>query len=170
MTQIELSKTEINIIRNAALHIREKSPYDALKMLEVAHRARPTGSLIANELNVTRNIISSDNSYVNLHFGVHKTATTYIQSHLELIPSKVATYTPLLPFRELLKTTSFFEYIKSCDLERPIVISDENLVGKTGEIMSGDIYNDLTENIEKYLCAFSNREYVRIFISIRQMT
>ena len=110
------------------------------------------------------------NGQVNIHFGVHKTGTTYIQENLEKICDPNFFYCKLDDFRKFRREKGYLRYLKTLDYDKKIVISDENMIGGNGTILTGRLYPNLKSNINKFINPFKNRDLVNIFISIRPMT
>ena len=103
-----------------------------------------------------------------MHFGVHKTGTTYIKENLEKIVDPAFHYTKLKDFRKLRRGGRYLAYLKTLDYEKRIVISDENMIGSNRTILSsGFLYPDLKSKINTFINPFKNRHLVNIFISIR---
>ena len=111
-----------------------------------------------------------NNGLVNIHFGVHKTATTYIQQNLEKICDPTFSYCKLADFRKFRREKGYLGFLNILDYEKKNVISDENMIGDNGTILTGRLYPNLKSNINKFINPFKNRKLVNIFISIRQMT
>ncbi len=111
-----------------------------------------------------------NNRLINLHFGVHKTATTYIQENLELIIDQKFHYTKLSEFRKLKKELGYLNYLNSIDWNKKVVISDENMIGGNGTILTGFLYPNFKSKINQFLSPFKNRNLVSVYISIRPMT
>lgn len=163
-------KDEIDLIRDVALSIEDLDIDAAYKLMRLAQKYRPQGNYIGEKVNEYQNKLQIDNGSVNLHFGLHKTATTYIQENLEQIDNPAFHYTKLDEFRLLLKKQGYYKYLKSLDFNKRILISDENLIGGNGTALSGSLYPDLSSRINKILYPYKNRELLTIYISIRPIT
>lgn len=165
-----MNQDEVNIVRDAALFIEDKNLETAYELMCLAHKYRPHGQLIKNKMYEYKKKIEINNGLVNIHFGVHKTATTYIQENLELISNPIFHYTKLDEFRRLQKEMGYFKFLKSLDWSKKVVISDENMIGGNGTILTGRLYPDLKMKINKFLSPFKSRETINVYISIRRMT
>jgi hypothetical protein len=116
---------------------------------------------------------------IGLHLGVHKTATTYIQSRFynsrELLSDNSISYIPLGEVRNLLTSKINQEEFSERDILeaiRPYVsgerllISDENIIGGTNKPKNNKIYPNARSRVEKLLNALPDYE-VEIFITLR---
>ena len=128
---------------------------------------------------------------VTLHLGAHKTATTYIQSQLELNVNSLqrqVSYIPLKVMREKIteyvsneiKFTSqknkISQFVNSYSLKENLVISDENLLGVSKLLKNGQLYSDVFQRckrIKSLFCAntqfkvvFSYRDYSKFITSM----
>ncbi|MGL6260694.1 hypothetical protein [Vibrio sp. WXL210] len=114
---------------------------------------------------------------VNIHFGVHKTATTYLQgqlkqSQVKLLDNSVE-YVDFPNNRKKL-TSKFFGLVPTLKREDivdgvqvdNIIISEENLIGGVDTPLSGTLYPNLKSNVERMLSIFRH-DTVRVFITIR---
>lgn len=95
---------------------------------------------------------------ITLHLGVHKTATTHIQSRLynsmDLLASQKVGYISLNETRDLI-TSKILGDLKVkgrlkefFDVNETVLISDENIIGGTEKIFSKLIYPDATARLE----------------------
>lgn len=121
----------------------------------------------------------SDQPVIALHLGVHKTATTYIQSRFynsrEILKENGISYIPLSELRNLVtakinqdsfSSGNIFESIQPyLNCER-LLISDENILGGTNQPKNNKIYSNTKERIKKLLDAFDGLE-IEIFITLR---
>jgi hypothetical protein len=165
-----MNQNEVDLIRDTALSIKDKDIEAAYDLMCLAHKYRPQGALIERKMHEFKSELQVDNGKINIHFGVHKTATTYIQEHLELIEDPNFHYTNLDEYRAALKEIGYFNFLKSLDFGKKVVISDENMIGDNGTILTGTLYPKFKSNISRYLRHFRNRELVNVYISIRPMT
>ena len=95
------------------------------RLMRLAQKCNPNLSFINRKINqYEEKLIQVNNGLVNIHFGVHKTATTYIQENLELIIDQKFHYTQLDEFRKSLKELGYPGYLRSLDWSKKIVISD----------------------------------------------
>lgn len=115
---------------------------------------------------------------INLHLGIHKTATTYQQDQLNLCKDYLHTrhnvqYISLSTMRkgitQTIRNKSSHEirtvltpYINTDKL----IISDENISGNAQEIITGRIYNNTSQVIKKIKEAFPNAK-INVFVSVR---
>lgn len=137
----------------------------------MAHKHRSISAFINRRINQSKERLTKvNNGLVHIHFGVHKTATTYIQENLELIIDQGFHYTKLDDFRESLRESGYLNYLRSLDWSQKIVISDENMIGGNGTILTGALYPEFKAKANKFLTPFKNRNYVKVYISIRPMT
>lgn len=115
---------------------------------------------------------------VILHLGVHKTATTYIQSRLYnskdgLLSSGIG-YIGLDETRDCLtsKLNWSVSELKSSIFPKiyadKMIISDENIIGGTGSPDSLFLYPKACGNVKKVLEVFSEAD-VEVFITIRNL-
>jgi len=115
--------------------------------------------------------------FINLHLGIHKTASTFQQEQLLVefsgAQNKKITYIPLETMRG-----GITKAIRSLSVKRikreitpytntqKLIISDENIIGNAQEILSGNIYHNTNKTIEKIRQAMPESD-TRIFISLR---
>ena len=111
-----------------------------------------------------------ENGPVNIHFGVHKTATTFLQDNLCLIDDPTFQYTPLKKFREIIRRSSYLDYLGTLDWSRNVLISDENMIGGNGTILSGKLYPEFAVRAARHLEPFKKRSLINVYITIRPMT
>lgn len=161
---------EIDLIRDAALQIEGKDLETAYRLMSLAHKHRPHGNLIKNKKESYKKQIQINNGPTNVHFGVHKTATTFIQENLECITDNQFQYTKLDNFREKIKTSGYLNYLNTLDWKKMTLISDENMIGGNGTILTGSLYPDFRKRAERFLFPFKNRDLINVFISIRPIT
>ncbi|GAA6167809.1 hypothetical protein [Sessilibacter corallicola] len=165
-----MKQIEVDLIRDIAISLEEKSPESALKLMQLASQYRPRGAFIIKKMKEYEKNLLVDNGHLNMHFGVHKTGTTYIQENLEQITNPNFHYTKLETFREIRRKHSYLTYLKSLDFKKKIVISDENMIGGNGTILTGRLYPHFHTNVNSFLFPFKNRNLINIYISIRPMT
>lgn len=118
------------------------------------------------------NIFRKKTPETNLHIGIHKTATTYLQDQLEasFINNNATLYIPRDEFRSLVAQKKLREKIRTASAKQiKVVISDENILGHT-HFISGNknIYTNIEKrirNIEKEMCT----KKLNIFISLRNI-
>ncbi len=165
-----MEQNEVNLVRDAALLIEDVNLELAYDLMCLAGKYRSDGQFIKNKIHQYKKKLQVNNGLVNIHFGVHKTATTYIQKNLELITDKNFHYNKLSKFRKGIKSLGYLGYLRSLDWNKKVVISDENMIGNKGTILTGALYPNFKTNINKYLFPFNNRDLVNVFLSIRPMT
>lgn len=161
---------EINLIRDAALKLENVDTLTALRLMELAQTQRAQGSLINQKIDEYRTQLQVDNNEVNLHLGVHKTATTFLQEHLIQLDNPDFQYTGLKKFRSAKRNLGYFGYLHSLDWGKKTLISDENLIGGNGTLLSGRLYPSFHKTVDECLSGFKNRSLVTVYITIRPMT
>lgn len=108
----------------------------------------------------------------NLHIGLHKTATTYLQDQLEASLKDHASilYIPRNEYRYLTKQRKkkeFFENISAKTTK--IIISDENILGHISSIYGNrNIYVNIEKRIRNIIKEI-NSEKLNIYISLRNI-
>jgi hypothetical protein len=165
-----VNQHEVEIVRDAALSIEDTDLEMAYQLMCLANRYRPQGNFIKRKKDHYKQGLQIDNGPVNIHLGAHKTATTYIQENLELVNDSHFQYTQLDVFREKTKGKKYFNYLNSLDWTKNTLISDENIIGDNGTILTGSLYPDFKRNSDKILSHLKNRELINLFISIRPFT
>lgn len=115
---------------------------------------------------------------INLHLGIHKTATTYQQDQLKLSKSFIlenhgVEYIPLTIMRQgITKAIRNDDSVTIKNILSPytnsekLIISDENITGSAQEVITGKIYQNTSGIIEKIRSSFPNAR-IEVFISIR---
>ncbi len=162
---------EIDTIRDAALFLEDKNIELAYELMSIAGKYRPKGQFIKNKISEYKPLVKLNNSFINIHLGVHKTATTFIQENLDLINDPEFYYINLDKFREIRQKLGYYPFLRTIDWSKYIYVtlSDENLVGSNGTILTGKLYPQFGTLLDRYLRPFKNREKIKIFISIRPM-
>lgn len=120
-----------------------------------------------------------NNLKISLHLGVHKTATTYIQSRLynsrDLLSENGVLYIPLGEIRELVTTRLNKKKYSSQDILESLkpymecdhlVLSDENILGGTNKPINGSIYQNAQRRLKRLLTALDGYD-VDVFITLR---
>lgn len=115
---------------------------------------------------------------IALHLGVHKTATTYIQSRLsnsrEILKENGIAYIPLEETRNLItaKISDESEPQKLLESLRPymeydrLILSDENIIGGTNKPKRNKIYPNARMRVGRILTAFLGYD-IEIYITLR---
>lgn len=116
---------------------------------------------------------------IALHLGVHKTATTYLQSRLqnsiEILKENGIGHIPLVSLRRAVTTRLDDEQFSTqqlLDLFQPylscerLILSDENLIGGTFKPNSELIYEDAGRRLKKLL-SLLGEFHVELFITLR---
>lgn len=115
-----------------------------------------------------------------LHLGLHKTATTALQEFLQknltnllhhdvrYIPLQRmrADVTPLLSTVDKAKRTKLFSLLESFPNKR-ILLSDENILGTPGDILSGALYPYARNRVETF-CEEAGDRPVTLFLTLRE--
>ena len=159
-----MQSKEIDLIRDVALSIEDINLVAAYNLLCLAQKYRPNGPQIKEKIKAYLKELQVDNGPVNIHLGVHKTATTYIQQNLEQIVDPTFHYTKLNEFRLFIKRHGYIKYLKSLDFTQQVVISDENLIGGNKTALKGSLYLNLSSNVNNLLLPLKNRELLKIYI------
>lgn len=121
----------------------------------------------------------SDQEYF-LHLGLHKTATTALQEFLQknsanllhhdvrFIPLQRmrADVTPLLATVDKARRSKLFALLESFPNKR-ILLSDENILGNPGDIMSGALYPFARNRVETF-CEEAGSRPVHLFLTLRE--
>lgn len=160
---------EIILIKDAAVRLEETNLEMAYELMLLARKASPKNSFIKKKVSAYRNELRIDNSLVNIHLGVHKTATTYIQDTIKKAKMSGVEYIPLGRGRKIRESSGYFGFLKYMDFSKNVLISDENLIGGNGTILSGSLYPDFEANTNKAIRFFSNRDKLKLYITIRPM-
>jgi len=116
---------------------------------------------------------------IALHLGVHKTATTYLQSRLnnstEVLSENGIAYIPLGQLRRSVTSKlddNHFASKEMLDAIRPymdcerLILSDENFIGGTFKPKTNLIYESATRRIKKLLFLLGGFQ-IEIFITLR---
>ncbi|MES2982337.1 MAG: hypothetical protein V4727_08485 [Verrucomicrobiota bacterium] len=115
-----------------------------------------------------------------LHLGLHKTATTATQNFLKINSGNLLTndvrYIPLYKMRNDLtpligslraqKRKMLFNLLESFP-NKKIILSDENILGGTGEIKEGDLYHYGKNRVLSF-CEEAGKRPVTLFITLRE--
>lgn len=165
-----MNKTEIQLLVDSAIRLENVNLDVAIDLMRLAHRQIPNNRAIIQKLKEYESSSLINNGDIHIHFGVHKTATTYIQNQLELIIDPKLHYTNLKKFRKFLKNYGYVNYIKSFSNDSKVVISDENMIGNTGTVLTGTLYPKFKNNVQHFIKPFLNKKRIKIFITIRPMT
>jgi len=116
---------------------------------------------------------------ITLHLGVHKTATTHIQSRLansmDMLRINKLDYIPLYKFRKGFTSqlhkrsyglSGFQKAFPDSTAAEHLILSDENILGGVKNIGEGLIYKNAQKRIKKVLTLFKGYD-VRIFVTVR---
>lgn len=111
-----------------------------------------------------------------LHLGVHKTATTYIQSRLynssQVLSSCNTGYLGLKKTRQYVTknlgarfnlVSEVEEFLNTYDT---MLVSDENILGGTGKLVSGLIYPDAAKRVDNLLRSMATKD-CSLYVTIR---
>lgn len=171
-----ITKEDINLIRDAAIAL-EQIPAESkikLSLMQLAQKLRPNGEFIKEKLSEYeyKKIKPINNSKLNIHFGVHKTATTYIQRHIQADPSEGFQYLPLDVFRDLREQFGLNQSLRQDswhNWRHNTLISDENLLSPALLRSSSIIYPNAKERITNVLKNFVNKKDITVYITLRPM-
>jgi hypothetical protein len=123
--------------------------------------------------------MSSQKPTIRLHLGVHKTATTHIQSRLynsrELLKQQGISYIGLNEVRQRVTSKLNEDRFGADDITEALqpfmnydylLLSDENIIGGTNKPKSNSFYPDARQRLEKLLRALTGHE-IWVYLSIR---
>lgn len=116
---------------------------------------------------------------ITLHLGVHKTATTHIQSRLfnsmDILNKQDISYLPLEDTRKLItlkllenpfSKEAIIDSIKPYLHYNQLIISDENILGGTNRANHNKIYHNTVKRLNSFLSIFENYE-IQAHITLR---
>lgn len=163
---------QIDLIRDAALKLEKIDLEMSYHLMKLAKEYRPNGKLINKKTSILEKKLLIDNGDLNIHLGVHKTASTFIQENIALSNKNGELYyTPLSNFRKKRYETSFINYLQTVDWSKKVLISDENLIGGNSSVYkTGYPYPDINKKTSDILKFFKNKELIKVFITIRPMS
>ncbi|USD43122.1 hypothetical protein J4N42_21240 [Vibrio sp. SCSIO 43135] len=114
---------------------------------------------------------------LNLHLGVHKTGTTFIQDQVALYSAENHTHFEYAPLNVLRRHITYklkkplfplrYKLSKVFNFDKNLLISDENMIGVSEQIPeTGEIYKDTSAVIERFKQALPNHE-LTVYLSLR---
>lgn len=115
-----------------------------------------------------------------LHLGLHKTATTatqnFLQKNSDLLLANEVRYLPLYKMRDeitplfcsmrQMKRQMLFDLLESFP-NKKIILSDENILGGTGEIKEGNLYHYAKNRVMSF-CKDAGKKPVTLFLTLRE--
>ncbi|MCK8078693.1 hypothetical protein MSG34_21230 [Vibrio sp. 1CM2L] len=171
--KLTFAKEDAERFRDAALAIENIDIENALYFMTLAFKLKPEARFIKKKLEEYLYVVNSPDvgfDVVHLHLGVHKTATTYLQGQLSSALSLKTNvqYLDLDRFRELRHEVGFCQLLNIYSRNRPLIISDENLIGHCNTPMTGEIYGNAKHYLESYIRDLNANRLI-VYISIRNM-
>jgi hypothetical protein len=130
-------------------------------------------------LNSSLNTARPDQEYY-LHLGLHKTATTALQEFFHINSANLLSHdvryiplkrmrsdiTPLLVTAKKDKRNKLFKLLEKFP-NRRILLSDENIIGCSEDILSGTLY-PFAENRVQTFCEEAGERPITLFITLRE--
>lgn len=169
-----LSELDVDGLRDLAIVLETIDVRKSLSLMRMAQKLRPQGPFISRKIaeyeNEIRGFSMCDNGRVNIHIGVHKTATTHIQNHIFTDLQNNFDYLDYREFRLLRRFGGWHSVLRRMDWSRDVLWSDENLIQPVLEDdCPGKLYPKLAGRIRECLKSLKNRENVSVVASIRPM-
>jgi len=165
-----MSDSTLSILIEAIGSLQKDNKPLAKKLLSVAKELSENNSQINSQINALEKVATVDNGPLNLHLGVHKTATTYLQEHLANCEASDIYFPSLDEFRKEQYRIGIYPFLQQLDWSKSICLSDENILGNHKSIPMGHLYPKACEKVTKYLGFLKHPQRVKVFLSLRPMT
>ncbi|WP_221793734.1 hypothetical protein [Oceanobacter mangrovi] len=162
-----LTNDDIATMKDIFLLLEEKHPTAAYDLLKIIQKNRPNSPLIQTRLSID-SLPDAASRHYNIHIGIHKTATTFLQQQLEISFKNdlEIKYIPLNQLRNWRKKKGFYFILEHLQGYKKSIISDENIIGSAAMIKSGQLYTKVFSQVSRYINS-TGKNNTTVFISLR---